>query len=106
MRKTIVIILAILFMIPVFWTVTSSFKSMSEIYKYPPTIFPKKISFEGYINIFKQSNFMRYLYNTLFVAIVSTVITVFLCVSLGYGLAKGTFKHKDFFSEIVVITLL
>ncbi|MCK9492909.1 MAG: carbohydrate ABC transporter permease [Defluviitoga tunisiensis] len=105
MRKTIVIILAILFMIPVFWTVTSSFKSMSEIYKYPPTIFPKKISFEGYINIFKQSNFMRYLYNTLFVAIVSTVITVFLCVSLGYGLAKGTFKHKDFFSEIVVITL-
>lgn len=105
MRKFIVIILAILFMIPIFWTVTSSLKNMNEIYKYPPTIFPEKLSLEGYQNVIRESNFMRYVSNTLFVAIVSTVITVLISVSLGYGLAKGTFKYKGFFLEMVTITL-
>jgi len=105
MRKVIVIILAILFMIPVFWTVSSSLKSMNEIYRYPPTIFPQEISLEGYKNVINESQFPRYVANTLFVAIVSTVITVFISVSLGYGLAKGTFKYKNFFLEMVTITL-
>ncbi len=105
MKKVIIIVLAVLFMIPVFWTITSSLKSMNEIYKYPPSIFPEKVSLEGYINVIEQSDFPRYLANTLFVAIISTIITVFLCVSLGYGLAKGIFKYKGFLTEVVIVTL-
>ncbi len=80
MKKVIIIVLAVLFMIPVFWTITSSLKSMNEIYKYPPSIFPEKVSLEGYINVIRQSDFPRYLANTLFVAIISTITNGFsLC---------------------------
>jgi len=104
-RKTVVIILAIVFMIPVYWTVISSFKTLGEIYQYPATFFPKNFSLEGYINIFKNMDIIRYLGNTLFVAIVSTFFTVFLCLTMGYSLAKGTFKGKNFLSNLVMITL-
>jgi len=104
-RKIVVIILAIIFMIPVYWTVISSFKTLGEIYQYPPTIFPKHFSLEGYNSIFKNMDFIRYLGNTLFVAIVSTVFTVFLCLTVGYSLAKGTFRGKNFLSSLIMVTL-
>lgn len=104
-KKIIVIILAVIFMIPVYWTVVSSFKTLGEIYQYPATLFPKNFSFEGYINVFKNMDFMRYLGNTLFVAIVSTFFTVFLCLTIGYSLAKGTFKGKNILSNLMMITL-
>jgi alpha-1,4-digalacturonate transport system permease protein len=104
-RKIVVIILAIVFMIPVYWTVASSFKTMGEIYQYPPTFFPQNFSLEGYINIFKNMDIMRYLGNTLFVAIVSTFFTVFLCLTIGYSIAKGSFKGRTFLSNLIMVTL-
>ena len=92
-------------MIPIFWTVVSSFKTLGEIYQYPPTIFPKDFSLEGYINIFKNMDFMRYLWNTLFVAIISTIFTVVLCLTIGYSLAKGSFKGRNLLSNTIMLTL-
>jgi alpha-1,4-digalacturonate transport system permease protein len=105
LRKTFIIILVIIFMLPVFWSVISSFKSISEIYNYPPTVFPSKISFEGYLRVFKDYNFMTYLNNTLFVAVIATVITVLVCIMTGYGLAKGSFPGKQLLTNAMLTTL-
>lgn len=86
-----IVFMLVVFMLPVFYAVVSSFKPMSEIYSYPPTIFPKKPSLEGYINVIKEYDLLTYLRNTLFVATVATVITVLVSVMTGYGLAKGKF---------------
>lgn len=104
-RKIFIILLVVIFMLPVFWSVVSSFKSMSEIYNYPPTIFPSKISLDGYLRVFKDYNFITYLNNTLFVAVIATVITVLVCVMTGYGLAKGTFPGKQMLSNAMLTTL-
>lgn len=105
LRKIFIIILVTIFMLPVFWAVISSFKSMSEIYNYPPTVFPSKISFDGYLRVFKDYNFFTYLKNTLFVAGVATIITVLICVMTGYGLAKGTFPGRRVLNDAMLTTL-
>jgi ABC-type glycerol-3-phosphate transport system permease component len=35
--------LALLFCLPFFWTITSSLKSQSELYTYPPTLLPEDV---------------------------------------------------------------
>lgn len=104
-RKVFVLFLVATFMLPAFWSIVTSFKSMSEIYSYPPTIFPKKISFEGYLKIFRNYDFITYLKNTLFVATVATLITVLICVMTGYGLAKGNFPGKQLLTDMMLTTL-
>ncbi len=104
-NKLFSIILALVFLIPIVWTILSSFKSMSELFTYPPTFIPRKFSIEGYIKVFEELNFLRIVGNTLFVAIVSTIITVILCVTGGYALAKGTFSGKIAIANAMIGTL-
>jgi len=103
--QIIAIILAIIFLVPIIWTVLSSFKTMGELYSFPPTLFPQKFSFNGYINTFKELNFLGIVGNTLFVASVATIITVFLCITGGYALAKGTFWGKSGITNLMLMTL-
>ncbi len=103
--KVIAIVLVVIWLIPIIWTFFSSFKTMGEIYSFPPTLFPHKISLNGYISIFRDLNFSRIVGNTLFVAFTATVITVFLCVTGGYALAKGTFWGRKFTTNLMLATL-
>ncbi|HAA81803.1 MAG: Binding-protein-dependent transport systems inner membrane component [Thermotoga sp. 47_83] len=104
-RKLFVIILSIFFMLPIFWSITSSFKGIGEIFSYPPTFFPKNPTFEGYIKVLKEHDFLLYLRNTLFVAVVATLLTVPVCLMTGYSLAKGTFRSRKFFNGLFAWTL-
>jgi alpha-1,4-digalacturonate transport system permease protein len=99
------IILVIIFLIPIIWTILSSFKTMGELYSFPPTLFPQKFSFNGYLSVFKELNFLGVVGNTLFVASIATIITVFLCITGGYALAKGTFRGKNGIANLMLMTL-
>ncbi|AIY86065.1 MULTISPECIES: carbohydrate ABC transporter permease [unclassified Thermotoga] len=99
------ITLLVLYMLPVYYAIVSSFKSLGEIYSYPPTIIPKVFTLKAYKEAIQGQDLLTYLKNTLFVAIVATVITVVVCVMGGYGLAKGTFLGKIVLNRVVVMTL-
>ncbi|MEM3714721.1 MAG: carbohydrate ABC transporter permease [Nitrososphaeria archaeon] len=101
--KVITILMAVIFMIPIFYAISSSFKTNSEIYSYPPTILPKVFSVQGYQYIFQSLNFVRVLYNTLFVSIIATVITVIISIMAGYAIAKGNFKGKKLISNLMIM---
>ena len=103
--RTIVIILVIVWLIPIIWTALSSFKTMGELYSFPPTLFPHKFSLNGYINVFRSLNFLRIIGNTIFVAFTATVITVLLCITGGYALAKGTFLGRHLITNLMLATL-
>jgi len=104
--KWIFLIVALVFyMLPVYYSVASSFKSLQEVYSYPPTVFPKSPTLQGYQEAIKNQDLLTYLRNTLFVSIVATVITTLICVMAGYGLAKGTFLGRFALNRLVVMTL-
>ncbi|HBT39373.1 MAG: Binding-protein-dependent transport systems inner membrane component [Thermotoga sp. 50_1627] len=99
------IVMLLLYMLPVYYSIASSFKGLKEIYSYPPTVFPQNPSLQGYIEALRKQDMLTYLRNTLFVAVVATIITVMTSVMGGYGLAKGTFIGKITLNRLVVMTL-
>ena len=55
----------ILFFFPVFWTITTSFKTPEEIWLIPPAIFPDSFfHLDNYREVFQREEFGRYLFNS------------------------------------------
>ncbi|WP_129667225.1 carbohydrate ABC transporter permease [Phytoactinopolyspora endophytica] len=85
---TMLWVLAALMAFPLLWFLLSSFKPGGELFSYPLSFFPREWTLGGYEDAFERIDFLRYLGNTFTVAAVTTIITVFLCASTGYALAK------------------
>ncbi|MEN8906504.1 MAG: carbohydrate ABC transporter permease [Clostridiales bacterium] len=80
------VILAIVIVFPVIWLLMCSFKESSELFTYPLKFLPKKFTFDSYINVLNDG-FAQNMGNSLFLAVVGTLITVIISSMCGYALA-------------------
>lgn len=102
----LLIILALGTLLPVLWVVLSSFKPQSELFRVPLTFFPQKWTVQNYVSSLQAGNFPVYFSNTVFVAVVSTFITVMVNLMAGYALAKYIFKGRNLIFTIMIATLM
>jgi len=91
---SIVIIILFFTLMPIIWMLLTSIKTRTEAFAIPP-IWLFKPTFANYLSIFNKSNFGFYFMNSIFVAIGSTLITVFIGSLAGYSLARYRFKRKE-----------
>ena len=82
------VIVGVLIIIPFFWMLSTSFKPPPEIMARPPTLIPEVATIGNFLKVFKRISYFRSLFNSLFVASMTTVITIFFSTMVGYGLAK------------------
>ena len=102
----VTIILALFFIFPIFWITLSSFKSGSEMFRYPPTFFPEKFTLDNYRIAFEKGNFGRYFWNSTVVAVLSTILTVIINTMAGYAFAKYDFKGSKALFIFFISTLM
>ncbi len=93
-------------LLPLLWTLSSSFKPVSDIFAYPPRLLPTAATLENYRRLFTEVPFPRWFVNTLGVSIVSTVLAVFFSALGGYAFAKYQFRGKTLLFNIVLGSLL
>lgn len=94
------IILAILFIFPLYWIITGSFKDAAAINAVNPEWFPKNPQLLNYEKLFKKPAFM-WLFNAVFISVMSMLLTCFTAAMAGYALAK-----KRFVGQKTLFTLL
>src|SRR3712207_755460 len=66
---TALITLSIVFMIPLFWMISTSLKSRFEVFAYPPEIIPGTIRWSNFSEIFTRVPLGRYMLNTLLLVV-------------------------------------
>lgn len=98
--------LVFIFFFPILWIIFSSMKPQSELFTFPLTIIPDNPTLENYRGALKSGDFLRFFYNSTFVAVVSTTITIFINVMAGYALSKYIFKGRDTIFFIMIATLM
>jgi len=103
--------ISLFFVLPILWIVASALRPSGPLYTYAnpltlQTFFPASITFDNFIHIFKNLQFGRALLNSLLVAGATIAISVLICSMAGFGLAKFTFKGKNLFFIIVLITFM
>ena len=99
-------ITSILILVPFFWMVSTSFKSAPEIIARPPRLLPVAATLQNYVNVFKRVSYVQALYNSLFVASVTTAITVFFSTMVGYGMAKFKARGLDIVLYLVLTAMM
>lgn len=95
----------ILVSIPFLWMLLSAFKPENEILRIPPTILPENPTFDNFIKLFTEMNFLVYLRNTLIIVFVSSIGLLFNGMA-GYGFAKFNFKGKEKLFYLVLATMM
>ncbi len=97
-------ILSTIWVLPIFYVVLTSFRAESGTYK--SYIFPKEYTLDNYINLFngnKLINFPRWFFNTLIIAIFSTIIAAFMVLCVSYVMSRLRFKMRKTFLNIALI---
>jgi ABC-type glycerol-3-phosphate transport system permease component len=101
-----VLLLAVLTMVmPFVYMILASFKPSSELYSIPLQLFPKDIYIGNYQLLFERTNFIRWFFNTAFIAVVRTLLTIVFSLMAGYAFAKFEFRFKAPLFVLLLATL-
>lgn len=100
----IMVILAVLFIFPVYWIVTGSFKDAAAINAANPEWFPKNPTIDNYVRLFDKPA-MRWLFNSVFIALMSMALTCITAAMAGYALAKKRFVGRGLLFTFLVCAM-
>lgn len=84
----IAVFLATLYLFPLYWMYVTSLKSGSEIFAVPPTFWPTEARWETYPNVWFNKGMGTFMWNSLVIAVGTTLLTAVLGTGAAYVLAR------------------
>ena len=103
---TFVILFALLCIFPFVYVVSYSVMPYSEYLQNPAKLFPSRLDFSAYVEIFKFNLLYSGYRNTLFITIVGTLLNVSLLLVSAYPLSKPDLKGRKVVLWMVLFTML
>ncbi len=88
---------------PFIWMVLTSFKPYAETTVYPPTLFPKEWTTEGYTSAMGMIDVWKFLKNSIIVSISVLFLQYLIIIPAAYAFARCKFRFKGFFFGIVLL---
>lgn len=97
--------MSLIVLLPILWMFLTAVKSMTDVtMSKGMNIWPNKMHWENFINIWKQYPIMAYLKNSM-ISVGGSTILVIICASLcGFGVARFEFKGKAFLLSFLLVT--
>lgn len=102
----ILIFLAVLFILPIFYLFMGAFKAESELFRVPFKWLPDKFQLDNFINMFQSIPFMRYLKNTMIIVIFNIAGSLLSCSLVAYGFSRLKWPGRDKVFILVLITMI
>lgn len=99
-------LMALIVLFPFYWMIISSLKDIEEYVLAVPTMFPKEFHFENYVKAFNTANLGTLFLNTLYVGIVSTVLSLVITVLSAFAFARLEFKGKNILFAALLATMM
>ena len=92
---TLLVFGAVLALAPMLWMLSASVMPTGEASAYPPRFFPSSVTFSHYRELFTRLNLGRYLFNSAFIALTVTAVSLVINSMAGYAFAKLKFRGRD-----------
>jgi ABC-type glycerol-3-phosphate transport system permease component len=105
LRHLVLALVTFVLVAPFYYVFLASLKNATEIFSYPPKLLPFPPYFGNYEKLLFDTGFLRWMFNTLFVAASVTALKIFLDSMAGYALAKieMTGRRIVFFSMLILL---
>lgn len=102
------LLMALIIIFPFYWMIISSLKTVEEYRLAIPTLFPKYIDWRNYIQVFTNEDLLlgRLFANTLYVGVVSTILSLVITVLSAFAFARLEFKGKNALFAFLLATMM
>ena len=105
------LIATLIYLVPLYWMVTTSLKPVNEIFQKPPVLFPSSFQIDSYKQILGLPtsrpeiyiNAIIYLKNSLIIASITTLLTMIMAVPAAYALSRFQFRGQSAFVLFLLV---
>ncbi|MGD6964480.1 carbohydrate ABC transporter permease [Fictibacillus phosphorivorans] len=97
---------ALIMIIPFLWMLSTSIKDQGATMTLPPQFIPDTITFTNYAQVAESFPIWKFLFNSFFVAVTSTLGQLLLCSMAAYAFSRLHFKGRDTLFLIYLATLM
>jgi multiple sugar transport system permease protein len=110
-RFALGLITTLIYLIPLYWMVTTSLKPLEQIFHKPPVLFPSSFQIDSYKQIFGLPtdraeiyiNALVYLKNSMIIASITTLLTMLMAVPASYALSRFHFRGQSAFVLFLLV---
>lgn len=99
-------VMAVIVLFPFYWMIISSLKTLDEYRMSVPSFWPQKIMFSNYLEAFTEASLGRLFLNTLYVGVVSTILSLVITVLSAFAFARLEFKGKNTMFGLLLATMM
>jgi multiple sugar transport system permease protein len=103
---TLAIVVAILFLLPLIWMVSSSLKPDYQVLESPPRLLPDPVMWSNYPDALTYVPFGRYTLNTLLIAVLIIIGHSLSCTLVAYAFARLRAPGKNILFIILLATMM
>jgi multiple sugar transport system permease protein len=102
----VAVVVAVLFLLPLLWMISSSLKPNYQVLQFPPRWLPDPVQWSNYREALTYVPFGRYALNTLFVAALTIVGHLLSCTLVAYGFARLRAPGKNVLFVVLLATMM
>jgi multiple sugar transport system permease protein len=99
-------VIAVLFLVPMFWMVSGALKTSAEVTASPPILMPSSLHFENFSQAVTYIDFWTYARNSLLVTVVTVVGTLIACVPAAYAFAVLRWRRREAAFGVVLFSMM
>lgn len=100
------IFMALVVLFPFYWMINSSLKSLAEYRQSVPTFWPQKVLWSNYAEAFTAASLGRLFFNTAYVGIVSTILSLVITILSAFAFARLEFRGKNLLFSALLATMM
>lgn len=100
------IVVAVVFIAPTVFMVSTSFQNNADVYRLPPRWIPPHPTVSAYAYLFAQFPIAPWFVNTVFYTIATVVLQLVVCSLAAYAFARMQFAYKNFLFMLILSTLM
>lgn len=107
LQYAILILLALVFMMPFLWMLSTSLKGgADDLFTYPPEIIPRSFHWENYRKVLSMYPWGTFLKNTSLITFTSMFATLLSSAMVAFGFARLRFPGRDKIFFLVLSTMM
>ncbi|MBC9712475.1 carbohydrate ABC transporter permease [Streptomyces sp. TRM66268-LWL] len=99
-------VLALVWVLPLLYALATSLKPMGEEVETPLTWIGSTLTLDAYDKVWAAGDIPRWMFNTAYISVMTTLLTVVLCAMAAYGFARTDFKGRKVLYGLVLAGIM
>nr|WP_138754421.1 carbohydrate ABC transporter permease [Paenibacillus sinopodophylli] len=97
---------AVISLFPFYWAAIAATNESGKVFAKPPVLVPGVKLFDNIANLNEAIGIGRVMFNSLFVVIIYTTLSLAICTMAGYAFAKFRFKGRDLLFGMFLMSMM